>query len=177
MEKLYSNIIGSFIFEDDEQRPFTTVKDLVLDTEKKGALLALIVDVRRNLIISPIDIVSWHQNVIKVHSGTDLVEGSEVLRVAEVQEKGAILYNNKVFTKAGEYLGRVYDMAIDGNTLNLRKIFVTKSILGMVRYQSRIILVQDILEVLPKKVVVKNNLSTVKEPVSREVSVEEMALS
>ncbi len=162
MEKLYSNIIGTPIFEDDSIRPFTTVKDIVLDPEKTGKILALIIDINKNLIISPIDILFW-DNVIKINNSSVITHANDVLRVEEVQKNGVFFYGNKVYTEEGEYLGKIFDLSLNIKTLSLSKIFVTKSILGLFSYDRRIIPANRIIEVLKDKIVVKNGLTTIKE--------------
>lgn len=162
MEKLYSEIVGTPVFEDDAGRPFTTVKDLVLDPERKGRLLAFVVDSRRGRILSPVDVISW-RNVMKVHSAGDVTEASNVLRVAEVLKNGTRFDGALVETEKGEALGRVYDYGVDNKTFDLRRIYVAKSFLGLIRYESRIIPAKDIIEVLPEKIVVKEGTRTVKE--------------
>jgi len=174
LEKLYSNTIGVPVFEDDNPRPFTSIKDIVVDPEN-GKVLGFVVDVNRNKILTPFDIISW-KNVVKVNRAMDVTSGEDILRVDEVQKNGVYYVGNRVETKKGEYLGKVYDLAIDSGRMDLRKIFVAKSILGMIRYENRIISAKDIVEVLPEKIVVKEGARTVKERVKREVAVEDMAV-
>lgn len=162
MEKLYSNIIGTPIFEDDAARPFASIKDILLDPEKIGKLLALIIDINKNLIISPIDILFW-DNAIKINNSSIITHANDVLRVEEVQKSGIFFYGNKVETEDGDYLGKVFDFSIDIKTLDLKKIFVAKSILGLFRYDNKIISSNRIIEVLKDKIIVKNGLATVKE--------------
>lgn len=168
MQRLYSKIVGTPIFEEDFGRPVTTIKDLVIDPEN-GKVLALVVDISRNRVIAPIDIYSWTE-VIKIHNGEAIIEGSEILRVDSVQKSGAKVIRNKVFTKDGVYLGRVVDYTIDSTGLCLDKIFSAKVILGMLRYDSRIIPAKNILEILPNKIIVKGNTEEVKEEEKAPVS-------
>ena len=174
MEKLYSSIIGSPVFDDHSTRPFTTVKGVVLDPERNGKVLAFVVNVNKNKIISPVDVISWG-DVIKVHARDAVTDGDDVLRVAEVQKDGRYFFGNRVEAEGEGYIGKVVDMAIDSKTLDLRKIFVAKSVLGMIRYENRIIPAKNILEVLCDKIIVKNGMKTVKE--ESEISVKDMAMS
>lgn len=159
--------------EDDSLRPITTVKDVVIDPDS-GKLLALIVDVGKNLIISPVDIFSW-QDAIFVHHGDIFVEGGEVLRVKKAQETGIKIFNNKVETQDGKYLGKVVDFSLDSMSFGIKKLYVAKGFLGLVRYDSRLITAKNIIEILPNKIVVKNDQAHVKEK-RREVALEDMAL-
>lgn len=162
MEKLYSEIIGTPVFEDDAPRPFTTVKDLVLDPEMRGKLIAFVVGGGRGRILSPVDVISWG-NVMKVHRASDVTDAANVLRVDEVLKRGVRFDEAVVETEKGESLGRVYDYGVNNKTFDLRRIFVAKSFLGLLRYESRIIPAKDIIEVLADKIVVKEGARTVKE--------------
>lgn len=162
MEKLYSEIIGTPVFEDDAPRPFTTVKELVLDPEMRGRLLALVTDINRGQILSPVDIISWG-NVIKIHSSGDITESENILRVEEVLKNDIRFMGMDVVTEKGEKLGKLNDLGIDNKTFDLKRIFLAKTVLGLVRYDSRIISAKDIVEVLADKIVVKEGIKTVKE--------------
>lgn len=161
MEKLYSDIVGAPVVEDNVLHPITTVKDLILDPET-GKLAAFVVDIKRNLVISPIDVL-FFGNRIQIHERHAVIPGSEILRVEEIQKKNIRIFGNKVVTEDGFKLGKVVDLSIDMKDYTLKKLFVAKEILGMVRYDSRIISAKNIVEILPNKIIVKNNLETVKE--------------
>lgn len=161
MEKLYSDIVGAPVVEDNVLRPITTVKDLVVDPES-GKLEAFVVDINKNLVISPIDVL-FFGNRIQIHARDAVIHGSEILRVAEIQKKGIRIFGNKVVTEDGFKLGKVVDFSMDMHQYTLKKLFVSKDILGMVRYDGRIIPAKNIVEVLPNKIIVKNNLEKAKE--------------
>ena len=161
MEKLYSDIVGSPVVEDNVLRPIATVKDLILDPET-GKLAAFVVDIRKNLVISPIDVL-FFGNRIQIHERHAVISGSDILRVEAIQKKNIRIFGNKVVTEDGFKLGKVVDFSMDMRDYVLKKLFVSKEILGMVRYDSRIIPAKNIVEILPNKIVVKNNLEAVKE--------------
>ncbi len=114
MEMYLSTILGIPVFENEEVRPLTTVKDLVIDPES-GKLIGVIVDVNKNLIIAPFDIYSWKE-VIRINNRALIVSADEVLRVEEVQKSGKFIHNCRVYSKDGDYLGKVVDYSIDGST-------------------------------------------------------------
>ncbi|MDA1060179.1 MAG: PRC-barrel domain-containing protein [bacterium] len=171
MHRLYSKIIGTPVY-DDSVRPLTTVKDLIIDTET-GKLLAFVVNQSKNLVIVPIDVVSWTE-VIKINNIDSIIDGNDVIRISEVQKRGINLIHNKVETKNGEKLGKVNDFSVDTDILMLQKLYVSKGILGLVRYESRIISAKDIIEILPDKIVIKDN-TKIKEKIKESpVLLEEM---
>ncbi|MBI2634426.1 PRC-barrel domain-containing protein [Candidatus Peregrinibacteria bacterium] len=159
MEKLFTRIIGTPIFEDGP-RPLTTVKDMVIDPEN-GKVLALVVSLTRKLIIVPIDIESWH-DAVKVHSGDAITEARDVMRVDVVMKSGIHVFRSRVVTKGGKFLGKVYDFSIDSNLMVLHKLYVARGFLGLVKFESRIIPYDNILEILPGKIIVKDDLTEVK---------------
>ncbi len=171
MEKLYSKIVGTPVFDDDFGRPVTTIKDIVLDPED-GKVVALVTNVSKNLVVSPVDILSW-QEVVRIHNKNAIVNGEEILRVDRVQKSGIKIFHNKVYTKEEKYLGIVADFSIDSNSLTLNKLFIAKTFLGLVRYESRIMSAKKIVEILPDKIIVESDIETVKE---KKVEVEDLAV-
>ncbi len=163
------------VVEDDGIRALTTVKDMVVDQES-GKVLAFVVNVGQNLIITPMDVLSWH-DVLHIRSREEIISGDDVLRVQMVQKGGSRIFHNRVETKDGKYLGKVVDYSIDSNLMDLKKLFVARDILGLIRYDGRVIPAKNILEILPEKIVVKDDLAMVKEKVKEKRTMEEMALT
>jgi len=172
MERLFSNIIGTPVVDDDFKHPITTVRDVVVDPER-GKVIALIVDVNRNLVIAPIDILAWG-DTIRIPSHDAIIEGSDILRVAEVQKRNIKIFHNKVVTMKNEYIGKVVDFSIDIHDLSLKKLYTAKDILGLLRYDSRIITSKIIERILPRKIIIKMNIVNLPEE-RRGVAEEAMA--
>lgn len=175
MDRFYTKIVGLPVVEDDNVRALTTVKDVVIDPEK-GKILAFIVDTNKNLIITPMDVISWH-DVLHINDRNVIIHGDEILRVQTVQKHDVKVFGNRVETKDGKYLGKVMDYAIDDHSMVLKKLFVAKGILGLVRYDTRIIAAKNILEILPDKIVVKDDLATVKAESKEKIPVGEAAVA
>ena len=161
MERLFTHIIGTPVVDDDLKRPIALIRDVVIDPER-GVIVALIVNGNKNLVIAPVDILSWG-DTIRIHSRDAIVEGNEILRVAEVQKKGIKIFHNRVETGKKEYIGEVIDFSIDSHSLTLKKIYTSKSFLGLIRYDSRIIPAKNIEEILIDKIIVKGNFQKVRE--------------
>ncbi len=162
MEKYFTKIVRTPVVEDDGVRPITTVKNLLIDPET-GNVIALVVNENKNLIILPMDVLSWGE-AVHVHHRDCIVESDEVLRVINVLKLGINIFGNKVFTKSGKPLGNVYDFSIDTNTMTLKKLFTAKGFLSLFRYDSRIIPAKNIIEILKNKIVVKNDTAKAREP-------------
>ncbi|MFA6917378.1 MAG: PRC-barrel domain-containing protein [Candidatus Gracilibacteria bacterium] len=161
MERLFTNIIGTKVVDDDLKRPIALVRDVVIDPER-GILVALIVNGNKNLVIAPVDILSWG-DTIRIPAHDAIIEGHEIFRVAEVQKKGIKIFRNRVETRKNEYIGDVVDFSIDSNSLALKKIYTSKSFLGLIRYDHRIIPAKNIEEILIDKIIVKGNFQKVRE--------------
>ena len=161
MERLFTNILGTPVVDDDFKRPIAFVRDVLIDPER-GNLIALIVDIHRNLVIAPVDILAWGES-IRVPAHDAIVDGKEILIVSEVQKKNIRIFGNKVETRRKEYIGNVIDFSIDSQNLTLRKLFTAKSFLGLLRYDNRIISAKNIEEILPEKIIVKGNTQPVYE--------------
>lgn len=174
VERFYSKIVGTPVYEDGGERPITTVKDVVIDPEI-GKLLAFVVNLNKSLVVTPVDVLSWTE-VIKVHNHDAIASSDEVLRVAQVMAKRVNIFHNKVYTKSGEYLGKVNDFSIDSNVMMLQKLYLSKGFLGLIRYQSRIISAKNILEILPDKIVIKDETQVKEVMPEREVALDDMAI-
>ena len=161
MEKYFTKISGTPVVEDEGVRPITTVKNLLVDPET-GNVIALVVNESKNLVILPMDVLSWGE-AVHVHDRECIVESDEVLRVNNVLKLKINIFGNKVFTKSGKPLGNVYDFSIDTNTMTLKKLFTAKGFLGLFRYDSRIIPAKNIIEILKNKIVVKDDAAREKE--------------
>ena len=160
MERFYTKIVGTPIFEDDGLRPVTTIKDVVVDPET-GKLVGLVVNSSKNLVITPLDILSWQDGMYI--SGRDaIIHGSEVLRLKKIQESGIRIFNNRVETQSGKYLGKVVDFSVDNNLFTIKKLYVSKGFLGLIRYDSKIIPYRNIIEILADKIIVKEDLMAIK---------------
>ena len=174
MQKLYSNILGTPVFDQDGGRPITTVRDLVVDPES-GKLIAFVVNQSKNLIITPVDILFWKE-ILKVRDRDAIISASEVLRVESVQKNGIHFFHNKVETKSGKFLGKVVDFEIDTNLYVLARIHVAKGFLGLIKYDSRIIPADHIVEVLEDKIVVKDDFQEVKQETEEKAAIKDLAV-
>ncbi len=161
MEKLYSKIIRSYVFREESLRPIASVRDLVIDPNN-GKVVAIEVNRGRKMVISPMDITAWG-SAMKIGGRDDIVNVDELVRVKEVWERRAQIFGQKVETEGGKVLGKVIDFVIDGKFLVLKKLYVAKVFLGLLKFDSRIILAKNIIEILPNKIVVKDDAATVKE--------------
>jgi len=163
MEKLYSKIINTPIFQEGSIRPLTTLKSLILNPDN-GRIEALAIDFKAQKIISPIDIITF-SNYIRIHDGDNIIDSEDIIKVQEILKSKRFFAGNKVMTKDNIYIGKVVDYSIDITAMQLKSLIVAKDFLGLVRYGMRIIPYDEIVEVSQKQVTIKSDLSTLKEPV------------
>lgn len=161
MELLYSKILGTPVISDGP-RPLTSVEDLLLDPDN-GTVVAFIVNAGKNLMISPVDVLEWNASAVHVGHSFVIIEAEEVVRVSRIQEDGRRFYRNKVYTKNGLYLGLVYDFSVDSKSEGLKKLYVAKDFLGLLRWDKRIIGWQNVLEVRADRVIVRGGMAKAEE--------------
>lgn len=161
MQRLFRDIIGMPVFAEDFGGPVAVLRDLVIDSEN-GKVMAVVVNKRKNKVIVPMDILAW-KRYMRIRSADVILEGQDVVRVHEVQKRGIAIFGNKVVTESGKGLGIVSDYVVDTKFFEMKKIFVSKNILGIFSSGRRIIPAKDIIEVRPEKIVVRDDLETVKE--------------
>lgn len=166
MEILLSKIIGSPVVCESFERPITTVKDLVIEPEN-GKLIAFLVNINSKKIITPIDVISFNHS-LRIHSPDDIIDAADVLRVDTVLKMGLDISQKQVFSQKGEYIGKVLDYSLLAKTLTLQKLYTAKVFWGLVRFDSRIITARDIIEVLPKKIIVRENSAKILEKAIQE---------
>lgn len=165
MEKLYSKIVRSVVVEEDGVRPICNVRDLVIDPND-GKVVAL--SVGKGRVIVPADILSWGMSgragsAVKINRADSILDVEDIVRVQEVWGRQAQIFEQKVETVSGKELGSVVDFVIDSKAMVLKKLYVAKVFLGLLRLDHRIISAKDIVEILPGKIVVKDDLGVVKE--------------
>lgn len=161
MEKLFSKIVGTPIYIDDNLRPVSKVKDVLVDPTN-GKILGIFTDTNQKKFISYLDILRWG-DIVRINDVSVIIDAHDVLRVEHILKSGIMIYRNNVETQEGEHLGKVMDYSVDVNNSQLKKLYVSRELLGMFRFSSRIINAKDIVEVLKDKIVVKDNLAFVKE--------------
>ncbi len=156
MEKRYSEIIGMQVVAHDSLRKAGKVKHLLLDTEK-GLVVAFLLGIIANSVVVTGDVIEWNGELV-IPSAKDIVPGEEVARVKRIQSQNMYVLTKKVYTEGGDYLGRVYDYAIDSTFFELRKLYVRRSLLWFFGVKRYLVGRNSIIEVTKKKVIVKDSV-------------------
>jgi len=150
------------------------------NTSKIGSLLDFIVDPeqgkavgivgeksgifkKRVKVISVVDIRELSKEAIVVDNEDVLVSPNEIVKIDSILKQGIKIFNNKVVTEAGKFLGRVSDFLID-DLFYLVKILVNPSLTNI--FTTQLIISRDsILAVTKDEIIVKNDLEGIKEDV------------
>lgn len=172
MERFYTQILGSPV-RDGDVRPLTTVRDVLIDPSN-GRVCSLEVDSGKNMVVTPIDIISWHDGIV-INGADSIVPAEDILRVSEILKQNIRIHKSAVESKNGTYLGKVFDFSIDPKSFDLKKLYVAKNILGLVRYDKRIIPSKDIIEILSGKIIVKSDKAAIEAKEEERISVKGVA--
>jgi len=159
MEKYYRQTIGSPVITRLGE-VLTRVTDIILDTEK-GKIVGFAVAAGRTKVVAPIDIVNWNQSITIGDSG-DIIEVEDVIHIQKTLEKGVTIVKKRVFTKSGDYIGKVLDYGMNNKYFELTCIIVAKNFLGIVYWDKKIISAKDIIEIKKDRIVVKDLVTPLK---------------
>ena len=154
MKKLFSEILGTRVMTENGET-IAIIFDVLIDPDN-GSVVAFSVLFGFRRVIIPLDIREWFREVI-VSDADVIVDPFEVIRVKKILERNIFFLKNRVYSKNGRYLGRVFDLEIDLEQMFLIKIFVAKNFLGFVHFDERIIAFSDIIEVHADRIIVKND--------------------
>lgn len=157
MEKYYLQTIGTPIIN-DQGAPLSRVTDVVINTET-GKIIAFAASAKK--AVSPIDILEWN-NVIRISDPSDLIDPRDIHEYQKAHAKNITIYQKKVFTFDGEYVGRVIDIGMDNKHFRLSCLVVAKSLINIFFWDKKIISSQDIIEITKKKIIIKNLVRPVK---------------
>lgn len=154
----YSQIIHSPVLELKGQTRLGVASDLVI---QKSDLSIKAVIVKYGLlnvntrVATNTDIIELNSGSVIVRDDGSVVSLSEAERVREAISDKMYGIGQRVNTKSGKYIGRVYDYTLDNTTLSLHKLYV-KSLLD-----ERIISVSSIIKFEGKNIKVKDDFELI----------------
>ena len=140
--------------------PVTRIRDVILDPDT-GKVVGFFTMGGANRVIASMDIISWN-SAIEIHDPEDVISVEEVAGIERALEKGRGIYKNKVYTKSGQYVGKVMDIGMNNKLFELTCLIVMKGFLGLFFWDKKIISARDILEVKKDRVIVKDLVTPVK---------------
>jgi len=153
MDRYYSQTIGTTVLT-TSGIAVGRIAEVVIEPET-GKVVGFLLGSRSQNVIAPNDIVFWEDQIF-IHDEDDILETNEILNVQHTLQKNIPIMQNKVYTKKGTLLGKVYDVAINPKLFVMTKIVVAKNILGLFPYDEKIIVHGDILEIKQDRIIVKD---------------------
>lgn len=157
MEKYYRQTVGLPVISHSRQ-PLTRVRDVILDTEK-GKIVGFFVMGGANRVIAPIDILNWG-TYIMINDREDIIEPGDVHTIREALKKDTTIFKKKVYTKSGDYIGKVLDFGMNSKLFELTVIVVSKTFFSLFFWDKKIISAKDIIEIKPDRIIVKDLVRT-----------------
>lgn len=155
----YTKIVGLPIFDFKNQQKVGQVSDLIFspkDFKISGVILERSFFDRKAKVASSADIVDLSSQGVIVNDDGAILILDENVRLKEAIRSGHHGIGQKVVTKGGKSLGRVIDLFVSTEMLQVSKIHV-KNILS-----ERIISSTAVVEIKKRKIIVKDNFETVK---------------
>jgi uncharacterized protein YrrD len=160
MERYFLQTVGTPVISEHGQL-CGRIYDIIIDPET-GSVAAFSLSMKNRKVLAPIDVITWGRQIIIGHS-EDIIDANEIHKVAKILEKEIPVLRNKVYTKKGEYIGKVIDYSMDPQLFALTSIVTARDILGILQWDKRIINYKDIIEIRKDAIIVKNNVNVVME--------------
>lgn len=154
MDRYYTQTIGVPVHTTSGGQAGRVI-EIVIDPET-GKIAGFLLSPRGQYVVAPSDIVFWDEHLF-IHDEDDILETDEILKVQEILKKNIPIFGNKVYTKSGKYMGKVYDIGIHPKFFTLTKLAVAKNILGLFPYEEKLISFSDIVEITHDKVTIKDS--------------------
>jgi len=156
MIKIYSEIIGTHIKEENSAEVLALLRDLIIDPDT-GKVEALWVKPLTlplsNAIIQIQDILDWKKHVY-IKGDQVMADPADIIRIVDILSKNRLILGNRVVGANGKDYGRVYNVDFDSKSYYLKNISCQKSLLGLFGYESRLFPYERILEVLEDRILV-----------------------
>ena len=154
----YSKIIGLNIAELRTQSKVGSVSDVVIDNQF-FKILGLVINRNylwpKNVTVVTIsDIIEIEKRGVLINQADSIIPIQDAVRINKQVKNGSVGINQKVISKSGQYLGKVFDYVVDGASFSITKIYI-KNIL-----KERIIPTQNILSYKRGVIVIDDDLST-----------------
>jgi uncharacterized protein YrrD len=157
MQKLYSEMIGMPVFDENSPTPVALVKDVLVDPET-GKVVAFLV--KNNHIIVPLD-VERLSKAMHIRDADQIVALEDVLRAKVVAGLQIPIIGSRVLTQRQKiFLGRVVDYEFSTSDMILSAIHAAKSILFF-RYEEKLISRNSIVSIHKHSIIVKDAVVTV----------------
>jgi sporulation protein YlmC with PRC-barrel domain len=154
MEKLYTQTIGLPVITEHGQI-VGRVFDILVNPDT-GKIAAFVLGPIGSQVVSPIDVITWNNSLI-INDAESILDPDDIQIVSQITKKNIHFQRNKVYTKSGEYIGKVGDIAFNSKTFMLTVLLIGKSFFG-VYYDKKNVAHKDIIQVTAEKIIIKDPL-------------------
>jgi len=165
----YSKIVTLNIAELRSQSKIGCVLDVVINNDNlslSGLILKKQNIWQNKIFVIPInDIIEIENKGIIVSNVDSIVPIGEVVRIKKQFDEGYVGIDQKVITKSGKYIGKVYDYIVDSKSLIITKLY-TKHLLN-----ERIIPAKNVVSYDKKLIIINDDINYVDVSVATETSV------
>jgi sporulation protein YlmC with PRC-barrel domain len=161
MQELASKIKGKIII-DRERNMIGRLLFPIIDIHN-GQILGFKTTKKRHSILTPGDIFDWQKDLIVLSHQYEFFEPKDIVRLNRTISSKTHIRRKKVFTESGVFLGRVKDYYVDSVKMTMESLLVVNKPLYFITIDKKIINRSQIVEILPKKIIVKDE--TIKIPV------------
>jgi len=143
MMLLYSKIIGGPVAEIKTQSRSGEIADLFINNEDLS-VAGIIVKIHHlfmsdKKVVNSTDIVQLLKDGAIIRDSESLCDIEDLIRLKKLYENKSYGLSQKVITKSGQFVGRVYDYMIDSTTMTIRKFYVKKLISEVIIPTSKVI--------------------------------------
>lgn len=153
MDRYYTQTIGSPVLTASGMIAGRII-EIVIEPET-GVIAGFLLGPRGQHVVAPSDVIFWQDNIF-IQDEEDILETHEIIKVKEVLKKGIPIMRNKVYTKKGVYVGKVYDIGLNPKLFVMNKLAVAKNIFGLFPFDEKIIARGDILEIKKDRIIIKD---------------------
>jgi sporulation protein YlmC with PRC-barrel domain len=158
MERYYSQLIGSPIFSENGQA-VGRIFELIMETET-GKLVGFLLAPNGKKVIMAQDVSLWNRQLV-ISDLDDIFDTEEMVKIQEILKRKIPIIKNRVVSESGDYLGQVFDFALDTKFFTLTKIVVAKNFFGIFQYDEKIIAQKNIVEIKKTAIIVKNPIGLI----------------
>jgi len=162
----FSSILNQKVISAEIKLAVAYTKDIVIDPNN-GKILALVV--KKNIfvkkqIITALDIIGIFKNVVIISNEDSIIDINDVVRIDQILREKNHIYRKWAKTRSGKMLGRIDDIILETNPIEIKKYFINGSacklcFMNLFRHRDdRLITQNDIYKVTRDAVIVKNDV-------------------
>lgn len=163
---LREQIIGKTVASVQSGLPCGTVYGFVINPNSLAIELLTIKDLRGTYYLLPGDIRHITAQRVIVDAEEKLSEADDLLRHQNLIKQGFDPVGKTIVTESKKKLGKVTNYAIDDTSWRAAKLYAAPGIIGSTLGKEHIIDSADIVQVEPKKIIVRDLRNTNKKPLT-----------